>query len=56
MHILREKYPEHPALKPLEEILDKMAQMKLTDTNLPWHDTMSEAAALLNSVSKELAE
>lgn len=56
MYILREKYPEHPALKPLEEILDKMAQMKLTDTNLPWHDTMSEAAALLNSVSKELAE
>jgi hypothetical protein len=30
--------------------------MKLTDTSLPWHEMMSEAAASLNSISKELAE
>jgi hypothetical protein len=56
VHILRKKYPQHPALQPLEELLDKMAEMKLTDTSLPWHEMMSEAAASLNSISKELAE
>lgn len=56
MHILREKYPAHPALQPLEEHLAKMAGMRLTDTGLPWHEMMSEASAMLNSVSKTLAE
>lgn len=56
MHILRKKYPEHPALEPLEQLLTKMAGMKLTDTNLPWHEMMSEASAMLNSISKELSK
>ena len=49
-------YPEHPALQPLESLLDRMAEMKLTDTSLPWHEMMAEAAALLNSISKELSK
>lgn len=56
MHILRKKYPDHPSLKPLEDLLSKMAGMKLTDTKLPWHEMMSEASAMLNSISKELSK
>ena len=56
VHILRKMYPEHPALQPLESLLDRMAEMKLTDTSLPWHEMMAEAAALLNSISKELSK
>ncbi len=55
MHILREKYPDNPALKPLEDHLSKMAGLRLTDTRLPWHEMFEEAQKLLNSISKELA-
>lgn len=56
VHILRKKYPDNPALKPLEDHLDKMAGLKLTDTGLPWDEMMKEANVLLDSVSKQLAE
>lgn len=56
MHILRRKYPDHPALKPLEDHLAKMAGLTLTDTRLPWYDMMTEASEMLNSISKELSE
>lgn len=55
MHILREKYPDNPALKPLEDHLSKMAGLRLTDTRLPWYEMFEEAQKLLNSISKELA-
>lgn len=55
--ILRAKYADRKdVLAPLEELLNKMAGMKLTDTNLPWHNTMYEAVELLNKISKELAK
>ena len=56
MHILRKKYAGNPALQPLEEHLDKMASLKLTDTSLPWHEMVEQAQSLLNSISKELAK
>jgi hypothetical protein len=43
-------------LAPLEKKLEKMATMRLTDTNLPWHAMMEEVAGMLNSISKKLAE
>jgi hypothetical protein len=56
MHILRKKYAGNPALQPLEEHLEKMASLKLTDTSLPWHEMVDQAQALLNSISKQLAK
>ena len=56
MHILRSKYQNDPALKPLEDHLYIMSGLKLTDTKLPWHEMMTEARELLNSVSRKLAE
>ncbi len=55
--ILRAKYGDRSdVLAPLEEKLEKMATLRLTDTNLPWHSMMEEVAAMLNSISKKLAE
>lgn len=55
--ILRKMYAHAPeALEPLESLLDKMAQMRLTDTNLPWHRMMHEATEMLNNISKNLAK
>ena len=55
--ILRAKYGDKSdVLAPLEEKLEKMATMRLTDTNLPWHAMMEEVATMLNSISKKLAE
>lgn len=56
VHILRKKYPNNPALKPLEDHLDKMAGLRLTDTRLPWDEMMHEAIELLDTISKQLAE
>ena len=55
--ILRKKYSDRSdVLAPLEKKLEKMATMRLTDTNLPWHAMMEEVAGMLNSISKKLAE
>ena len=55
--ILRKKYCDRSdVLAPLEKKLEKMATMRLTDTNLPWHAMMEEVAGMLNSISKKLAE
>lgn len=54
--ILRKKYAGNKALEPLEDILDKMAQMRLTDINLPWNQLMHQATDLLNNISMELAK
>lgn len=54
--ILRKKYAGNKALEPLEDILDKMAQMRLTDINLPWNQLMHQATDLLNNISIELAK
>ena len=55
--ILRAKYSDRSdVLAPLEEKLEKMATMRLTDTNLPWHSMMKEVVTMLNSISKKLAE
>ena len=55
--ILRKKYSDRSdVLAPLEEKLEKMAALRLTDTNLPWHAMMEEVAGMLNSISKKLAE
>lgn len=55
--ILRKKYAHNPeALKPLEDALQEMAGLKLTDTSLPWHGMMHDANTLLNDISKKLAE
>ena len=55
--ILRAKYSDRSdVLAPLEEKLEKMATMRLTDTNLPWHSMMEEVVTMLNSISKKLAE
>ncbi len=55
--ILRKKYANQPeALKPLEDLLNEMAGLKLTDTSLPWHGMMQEATTLLNDISKKLAK
>ena len=52
-----EKYSDRSdVLAPLEKKLEKMATMRLTDTNLPWHAMMEEVAGMLNSISKKLAE
>ena len=56
MHILRKKYNGNPALKPMEEHLEKIAKLKLTDTDIPWHDIMDKATVLLNTISKQLAQ
>ena len=54
MRILREKFAAQPELlKPLEDHLDKMAALKLTDTSLPWHEMMEEAVALLDELSRK---
>ena len=53
VRILREKYAASPeVLKPLEDHLDKMAALKLTDTSLPWHQMMEEAVELLEELSR----
>ena len=53
VRILREKYAASPeVLKPLEDHLDKMAALKLTDTSLPWHQMMEEAVKLLEELSR----
>ena len=55
--ILRKKYSDRSdVLAPLEKKLEKMATMRLTDTNLPWHAMMEEVAGMLNSISKKLVE
>ncbi|MBR4294545.1 MAG: DUF4091 domain-containing protein [Bacteroidaceae bacterium] len=55
--ILRKKYSDRSdVLAPLEKKLEKMATMRLTDTNLPWHAMMEEVAGMLNSISRKLAE
>lgn len=55
--ILLKKYSDRSdVLAPLEKKLEKMATMRLTDTNLPWHAMMEEVAGMLNSISKKLAE
>ena len=54
VRILREKFAAQPELlKPLEDHLDKMAALKLTDTSLPWHAMMEEAVALLDELSRK---
>jgi hypothetical protein len=54
VRILREKFAAQPELlKPLEDHLDKMAALKLTDTSLPWHEMMEEAVALLDELSRK---
>jgi hypothetical protein len=51
--VLRQKYADQPEiLKPLEDHLDKMASLKLTDTTLPWHQMMEEAVRLLEEISR----
>jgi hypothetical protein len=55
--ILRKKYAHQPEkLQPLEEALQEIASLKLTDTSLPWNGIMHDAITLLNKLSKELAE
>lgn len=55
--ILRKKYAGKPeVLKPLEDQLKEIASLKLTDTNLPWHQIMTDAVVLLNTISKELSK
>ena len=55
--ILRKKYAHQPEkLQPLEEALQEIASLKLTDTSLPWNGIMHDATSLLNKLSKELAE
>ena len=54
VRILRERYASQPeVLKPLEDHLDKMAALKLTDTSLPWHEMMGEAVRLLDEISRK---
>jgi hypothetical protein len=53
VRVLRQKYADQPEiLKPLEDHLDKMASLKLTDTTLPWHQMMEEAVRLLEEISR----
>ena len=55
--ILRKKYAHQPEkLQPLEEALQEIASLKLTDTSLPWNGIMHDAITLLNKLSKDLAE
>lgn len=55
--ILRKKYADNPeVLAPLESFLESVAEMRLTDTELPWHDMMNGAVGLLNDISRELAK
>lgn len=54
--ILRKKYAENPeVLAPLESFLESMAEMRLTDTELPWHDMMNGAVGMLhlNDISRK---
>ena len=52
VRILREKYSDQPELlKPLEDKLSEMNELKLTDKNLPWATILKEANALLNEIS-----
>lgn len=52
--ILRKIHAANPeVMKPLEELLNEMAGLKLTDTSLPWNAMMHEANDLLNSISKQ---
>ncbi len=54
VRILREKFSAQPeVLKPLEDHLDKMAALTLTDTSLPWHEMMEEAVRLLDEISRK---
>lgn len=55
--ILRRKYADRPeVLAPLENYLESMAGMRLTDTALPWRSMMYGASDLLNEISKQLAK
>ena len=55
--ILRSKYALQPEkLKPLEDILEEIASLKLTDTTIPWNGIMHDAERILNNLSKELAQ
>lgn len=55
--ILRKKYAHQPEkLQPLEEALQEIASLKLTDTSLPWNGIMHDAITLLNKLSRDLAE
>ncbi|MBO5698864.1 MAG: DUF4091 domain-containing protein [Bacteroidaceae bacterium] len=53
--ILRQKYADQPEkLKPLEDILQEIASLKLTDTTIPWNGIMHDAERILNNISKDL--
>ena len=53
VQILREKYADRPeVLKPVEDKLIQMNSLNLRDNKLPWATIVSEANAILNSVSK----
>ena len=54
VRILREQYADNPdVLKPLEDHLQMMAGLKLSDTSLPWHEMMAEAVRLLDEISRK---
>ncbi len=54
--ILRKKYAGNPKkLLPMKSFLESMAEMPLTDAELPWHDMMNGAVGLLhlNDISRK---
>ena len=54
VRILRQKFAGNPeVLAPLEEHLDMMASLQLSDPSLPWHEMMQEAVRLLDELSRK---
>ena len=54
--ILRKKYAGNPEmLLPMKSFLESMAEMPLTDAELPWHDMMNGTVGLLhlNDISRK---
>ena len=54
--ILRKKYAGNPdMLLPMKSFLESVAEMPLTDAELPWHDMMNGAVGLLhlNDISRK---
>ncbi len=57
IRILRRKCAgRSEVMQPLEDHLDKMASIRLTDVNQPWYEMMNEAVQLLEDASRELAD
>ena len=55
VRILREKYADNPeVLKPLEDKLNEMNNLELTDNTIAWATILKEANTILNEVSKQL--